>query len=418
MFLKSLVLENVRCFENLSLDFSEPEESIRRWTIVIGENGTGKSTILRAAALVTCGSDALVEHLDDPNTWIRNGADGCKISAQLQTKAGEVRDISISINKGDSRSDVISASKSTLEPLDDAIEKSSRNYFVTGYGASRRLSSASLGKEGGRYGHVRARSVATLFDYDTTLNPLESWAMDVDYRNPKGGMETIRSVLAGFLPGLKFIEIDKKERQLIFDTPDGKVPLHQLSDGYKSVAAWIGDLLYRITNIFEDYRNPLHTRGVLIIDEIDLHLHPLWQRALHEFLNDRLPNMQMLVTTHSPMFVQQLGLDQVQYLKRAQRSVNLYEFGANPSQMLISQLLVSEAFGVPTDESLSTERIKDRYRDLRDKSDLTEVEQEEVQELSSKLATTVQSSRSEEDLSEDQAELLERISSELQEWKK
>lgn len=419
MFLRSLRLTNVRCFENLELDFTEAKSSNRKWTILIGENGTGKSTILRSAAIVTCGSDAMSELLGQPDSWIRIGENKCQIEAVLQTKSGERREVRLEIDRGDSISDVIARSRSTLSPLDDAIDHSERNYFVTAYGASRRLSGDStFGSKGGRYGHVRARSIATLFDPDVTLNPLESWAMDVDYRNPEGGMETVRSVLAGFLPGLSFIDIDKKRRQLLFETPDGIVPLQYLSDGYQNVAAWIGDLLFRITNIFEDYREPLRIRGVLIIDEVDLHLHPLWQRALYDFLDEKLPNMQMFVTTHSPMMVQQSNSNQVYYLKRDGKSIDLHALSADPSQMLISQLLVSEAFGVPTDESVKTEKRKKRYIALRDEKNLSDSEAGEFEGLKNVLSRAEKISYSENDTQAIQAELIRKISAELKGFKK
>lgn len=92
---------------------------------------------------------------------------------------------------------------------------------------------------------------------------------------------------------------------MIFKTPEGEVPLDDLSDGYQNVAVWVGDLLYRITSTFGDYKSPLKARGVLLIDEIDLHLHTKWQRSLLSFLKNKLPNFQLIVTTHSPMVAQQ-----------------------------------------------------------------------------------------------------------------
>ena len=81
-----------------------------------------------------------------------------------------------------------------------------------------------------------------------------------------------------------------------FQTMDGTVTLGELSDGYQNLAAWIGDLLYRITEAFAHHRQPLHARGLLLIDEIDAHLHPAWQRKLREFLTAKLPNFQIIAT--------------------------------------------------------------------------------------------------------------------------
>ena len=83
-----------------------------------------------------------------------------------------------------------------------------------------------------------------------------------------------------FLPGISFHSIVRDKKQVLFETVDGIISLDQLSDGYQNMAAWIGDLLYRITETFRDYNNPLSARGVLLIDEID--------KADIEFPNDLL----------------------------------------------------------------------------------------------------------------------------------
>jgi hypothetical protein len=95
--------------------------------------------------------------------------------------------------------------------------------------------------------------VASLFDPDALLAPLESWAMDMDYLREKTGIQTVRKVLNNFLPDVSFSRIDKKKGVLLFRTPDGVVPLRLMSDGYKNMACWIGDLLYRIMETFGDY---------------------------------------------------------------------------------------------------------------------------------------------------------------------
>ncbi len=86
------------------------------------------------------------------------------------------------------------------------------------------------------------------------------------------------TALKDLLPGVSLARIDRENRSLIFETQDGELPLDQLSEGYQNMAAVQGDLLYRITEVYRDYKTPLSARGLLLIDEIDLHLHPVWQR--------------------------------------------------------------------------------------------------------------------------------------------
>ena len=331
MFLKSIKLLNVRCFKHLELDFTKDDGSIRKWTILLGANGTGKSTILRALGLITAGSDSLAEVIGDPAYWIRNGSNSCQIEVMLQTGEGEEHQLSLKIPRNDSLTDILSRNKSSLQPLNDALHDSDRNYFVAGYGASRRLASdRTLRRKGSNYRHQRAQSVATLFDNDALLESLEAWAMDLDYRKNDRGIKTVRSVLSSFLPGLKFENIDKERGSLLFKTPDGIVPLQYLSDGYQNVAAWIGDLLRRITDVFDDYSSPLKVRGILMVDEVDLHLHPKWQRFLYSFLQKKLPNLQLIVTTHSAVTAQQAEGQEVHYLTRRGKTISIDRFNLRP----------------------------------------------------------------------------------------
>ena len=273
MFLKSIKLKNFRCFSNHELSFVDDDsnrkkEKIRKTTILLGDNGTGKSNLLKAIGLATAGRDALAELLGDPESWIQVGQKFCQLDAILKTAAGEERHVSLRIEAKDSVSKVLDRAKESLTALDEALEHTNRNYFVLAYGASRRLNvNRSRRAESSEYSHIRARSVSTLFDPDATLTPIESWAMDMDYLKKRGAMSIISKVMLEFLRGISFSKIDKKKGQLMFSTPLGTIPMSQLSDGYQNVAAWTGDLLYRITETFDDYKAPLKTRGLLLIDE-------------------------------------------------------------------------------------------------------------------------------------------------------
>jgi hypothetical protein len=239
--------------------------------------------------------------------------------------------------------------------------------------------------------------------------------MDLDYLLEDGtGIDTVRSVLSDFLPDIRFHHIDKQMGRLMFETIDGIVPLRSLSDGYQSAAAWIGDLLYRVTEVFEDYKSPLEARGLLLIDEVDLHLHPNWQRQLLSFLGTRLPNFQVIVTTHSPMTAQQANRGELFYLTREHRRVRIDQFTGNPRDLLISQLLMTDAFGLESDESLELQEMKDQYRRLRDQEQLSPQEKATLSGLTKALAERPFGIRSNLQLKEEQVELLLKIEEELE----
>jgi len=391
MFLKHISLQNFKCLEDIQLSFTNDEDHIRKWTLILGENGTGKSNFLKAVALVTAGSNAIGQLLGDANSWIRNGADSCTINAILETKKGEERKITLRINKDSNLSEIIHLNNTALNLIDNAIDNAQRNYFVVAYGASRRLSDEnSMNLEKESYG--RFNNIKNLFFSSYTLNPLASWIIDIDYQSGADGIRLIKGTLNDFLPGTRFNSIDKLKKRVLFETADGIVPLEQLSDGYQNMAAWIGDLLYRVTQTFRDYKKPLEARGLLLIDEIDLHLHPKWQRKLLEFISNKLPNFQVIAATHSPLTAQQADEGELYALKRDAKTckISIIPFIGSPKSLLVNQLLMTPIFGLETDESLEVEKTKKTYDELKSKEEnLTENQQEEFEVVKKKLKQTL-----------------------------
>ena len=419
MFLKSIHLNNVKCFSDIDLSFENENGGIRKWTLLLAENGMGKSTLLKAIALVTGGSDAITDLLGEPSDWIRYKTQKCEISAVLVTNEKEERKINLRIEPEDTRADVIVRNKESLAWLDEALNRRNRDYFVLGFGASRRLNTVNSRRaKTSVFTNNRAQRVATLFDPDAATTSIDSWAMDLDYLENRTGLETIRKVLSNLLPEVKFHRIDKPSGHLLFDTPDGIVPLHCLSDGYLAMAAWIGDLLFRVLENSDDLKEqPLTTKGLLLIDEVDLHLHPKRQRELFSFLNEWLPNFQFVATTHSPMTAQQAGEGELHCLMRERGKIRIYPFSGTPKTLLLHQLVMSPMFGLDTDESKSVEDMKNRYRSLRDKADLSAKEQAELDKLTTTITELPLGGRASMTLSDEHTQLLRKIEQELQEGK-
>ena len=365
MFLSHLSLTNVRTVGSMELDFSAGTNSNRRWTFLLGENGCGKSSVLKATALLLAGSAALPELLGEPDHWIRHGARQCRIAAKLNLR-GAPQTVTLVIRRGDGLMAIYQRNVAAFQVLDDAIAQANRHCFILGYGACRHPSSASAGI-GSTTQNARARGLTSLFNADTPLVTLEQWAMDLDYRKGRHALEAMRHALDRLLPGVVFTGIDKERRQLLFKTQDGEVPLRQLSDGYQSMAAWCGDLLFRITERYPLRKDPLNVRGLLLIDEIDLHLHPNWRRMLISFLSETLPNFQFLVTTHSALTAQQCGTGALHVLRRVGRSQSpkLVSFVGEPRTMLLHQLLLSPMFNLSSLDSVAVQQARLQIGTLR-----------------------------------------------------
>ena len=420
MFLKEIKLTNFKCHSDLYLSFEEniDEAPIRKTTFLLGENGTGKSALLKAVALITAGSGSLSDMLGTSDDWIKNGTEFCEVAATLRTADGEERNIKLRIDRGAGLKQIIDMNSESLDLIDRALGHADRNYFVLGYGASRRLNRDPHLTTPRDFSSIRSYSIHSLFNPDATLVSLASWAIDLDYTGKGEGLDTVRKALNAFLfQDVTFSHIDREKKQLIFQTPDGEIPLNQLSDGYQNVAAWVGDLMYRINETFRDFKDPLIARGLLLIDEIDLHLHPRWQRQLHTFLKKRLPNFQVIVTTHSPLTAQQANEFELYALRREDGKTELVPFIGAPNMMLLHQILMSPIFGVETDESLRVEEAKTEVREIELKENKTDEDEAILQKHSELLEQVPINDQSNSLFSPKDFELLKQINEELKSQK-
>src|SRR5262245_21051672 len=128
MFLRELTIHNLRAITDLRLSFESFEGATRKWTLILGENGCGKSTVLRAAALLFAGSDALSQLLGhEVNSWIRYGAQEASIAATVMTASGETRSVTLRLPRDASISRLFEVNKGTLSQLDAALSHAERN---------------------------------------------------------------------------------------------------------------------------------------------------------------------------------------------------------------------------------------------------------------------------------------------------
>ncbi len=376
----------------MSVDFRSiaPNEKTRRWTVLLGENGCGKSTVLKSIALLLAGSEALPDLLGSPDQWIHNDAKQATISATICTTEGDERTLTLSLHRGDGRDTVIKRNSKGLRQLDAALRKADRNYFIAGYGAFRRppdttrRSSIGSSREQGR-----AAQLGSMFSLGHELVSLEQWAMDLDYVVGTEGSGIIAEALGKLLPGMRFKGIDKRKRAVVMATADGDVPLGQLSEGYQAMAAWAGDLLFRMTEAFKDRKDPLAARGVMLIDEMDMHLHPVWKRNLVDFLDNAFPNLQIIATTHSPLSIQQCGEGELFVVRRETAGPTLVPFAGDPSRLRLSELFLSPLIGLQTLDSPKVAALREEARTIELKSgSRSEVEVAQLRSIQEQLEGT------------------------------
>ncbi|MBW3372470.1 ATP-binding protein [Hymenobacter norwichensis] len=407
----SLSLENVRSFgEKQTISFARPDGRPAQWTIILGDNGVGKTTVLKSLA-------ALMPTEQPPPAGKYGPAyfSFRRPEWQLRRNKGEKPTFMYFTARGGALlSDPDWLEKASreigmiLEFLSPSSKLRSSNEFMDkdypeaktiicyGYGAGRSIGNSTLGQV-----QDMADTCISLFnDKADLLNP-EEWFLQADYRvksdsydrRTKQNFIQLHTALLKVLEDVDMIKVSpatsggNPEQGLQFHTPYGWVRLRDMSLGYQTLAVWLTDFASKLFIRYPDSPNPLEEPAIVLIDEIDLHLHPSWQRKLIGFLSGIFKNTQFIATAHSPLVVQAAG-DQpsganVVLLKREGDQTIVYQGEDLPDvrSWRLDQILSSELFDEVPAHSPDTEKKLQRRDALLAKSRLSASEKKELTEL-------------------------------------
>ncbi len=130
-------------------------------------------------------------------------------------------------------------------------------------------------------------------------------------------LELVNRAIEALVPEVKNLEVDRSSgrARLMVDNFGNRVNIAQLSQGQKMLVALSGDLARRLVKLNPDSDTPLHSHGIVVIDEIELHLHPKWQQEILIGLQETFPNLQFIVTTHSPQVLSTVDKDCIRILR-------------------------------------------------------------------------------------------------------
>jgi hypothetical protein len=171
-------------------------------------------------------------------------------------------------------------------------------FFLVAYGATRRVDprgDIDLTSRD-RFRKPRYQRVAGLFEDYVALASPATWVAGLASR---GRLEEGIALLNGLLPADVRGVIEGTS--VLFDVAGTRLPFTALSDGYRGFIGWVGDLLHQLTTVTPPGRNLTDTAGVVIVDEIDVHLHPEWQLTVVSDVARALPMLQFFFTSHSPL---------------------------------------------------------------------------------------------------------------------
>jgi predicted ATP-binding protein involved in virulence len=194
-------------------------------------------------------------------------------------------------------------------------------------------------------------------------------------------VEMASEITEGF--SIKFIRIGEDERGLFpqFKTPGGDVPVGVLSQGTQSIIQWLAHLLFGYAEYYGYPPNLEEKPGILIIDEIDAHLHPSWQRRIIPTLTKYFPNLQIFCSTHSPLMLAGLKAGQVQLLRRDEN--NKVTVSRNEQDIIgwSADEILRTFLDVPSPTDLGTVRHLERLQQLERKENLSAEETQELEQL-------------------------------------
>lgn len=415
MYVSKLKIQGMRGFvgrRSVDLDFTRPDGSHAGWTVLAGRNGSGKTTMLQAIALALAGED----FVPDLDSWlgVRQAKRAFISSTIVQDPEFDggfdfgPQEIKVEWSEETSRNRPKWSNSSKRRSPRQLGQYEGDGWFYAGYGPFRRLSSTALGRAESK-SRARYAGLRTLFDEDISLVEGVGWLIEQHlYRLEKrtGAQQTLDAALAvigdGMLPeGYQVSRVDSDG--LWIRQNDDEVPLRQMSDGYRTVTALVVDIIRQMSVAFrtlqvseQNGRPTLSYPGVVLIDEVDAHLHVSWQKYIGEWLKSHFPQIQFIVTTHSPYVCQSAdpgGLVRLAGPDEPDRprvvEQDLYQrivYGSGDDAIL------TELFGIETPYSAEAEKLRQRVGNLEEKVLNGEASPEDVAEyrrLSEQLTSSL-----------------------------
>lgn len=337
----------------------------QRLSVFVGVNGAGKSTVLDALALALSWAANRIRHsgssgrpIDEAE--ITNGKSTAAIELTCQTESGKVE---WKLSK--SRAGHAAEDKSSFNQLSEyarfvqgRISETSERFdlpLFAYYPVNRAVLDIPLRiREKHRFTLLTAYDDAltaganfrTFFEWFREREDLENenrkyldeLIKPEGFSFPDRQLEAVRHALSSFLPEFKNLTVRRNPLRMEVEKQGQRLSVNQLSDGEKCMIALIGDMARRLSIANPTLDNPLMGHGIVMIDEIDLHLHPKWQRLVVPKLLEVFPNCQFIVSTHSPHVITHVQPESLYMLQQTPHGVQVdrprESFGKNVDRVL------------------------------------------------------------------------------------
>jgi hypothetical protein len=420
MYIRRVVLTNIKGFETADLDFCPGGEEFAGWAVVTGDNGSGKTALLRAIALAILGPEQSRGLIQDLTGWVSHGEDFGSISVEIRPNHNYDKTqkggypiqgtfwAEVEIGKDESGvawevrpADIFRNKKKSA--VNGPWAQSTPGWSALAYGPFRRLYGSSPDAQRLMVLPGRIPRFATLFKEDATLAECEEWVRELQYKKLEGNQEeavALENLLA--LIGNEFLRhgvtVDRVDSNGIWllDSAKRRVPLIDMSEGYRSALATLIDIFRHMVQVYgpkivskdpEGYAF-VDKPGIVLIDEIDTHLHPDWQREIGFWLQRHFPQVQFIVSTHSPLVCPAANSGRIYHLGTVGENGDHQEpfrLSTEDYERVIAgkpdQILVSPAFGLVQTRSPRAVRAREKHARLMSKRLAGELSTDDMEEL-------------------------------------
>ena len=428
MYLERIEIQNIRSIENAVWDngFSPPAGA--GWHVLIGDNGTGKTSFLRATALALVGPSEAKALRQDWNEWLRRdqqrGSVRLTVSRNRQydpfsgpgAPPNDLLTAGLVLARG--TDNTVNLTKTATRPNPEhSLWADKGGWFSASYGPFRRFSGGSNEDEKMFRSNSRLAPHLSVFGENIALTETIQWLQDLKFKELEKELDTYHTLESrlllrlthfvnqnGFLPNQTFLKSVSSSGVVFTDGNGCDIAVEELSDGYRSVLSMTFELIrqmqkaYPNDNIFSGDLTKVIVPGVVLIDEVDAHLHPSWQRQIGLWFREHFPNIQFIVTTHSPFVCQAADVGTVYRLPRPGSSEKAgMVTGTDLDRLLFGNILDAYSTDMFRTGATRSEEAKKRQQRLAELNmaelmrDLTNTERAEMESLRATLPTAAHS---------------------------
>jgi len=361
VYIEKIELKNFKCFSTLTINLSKRVITSKDepWLVFLGENGVGKSSLIKAVALALMGQN----YLDTLNL------DASKI-LKFRTTSGYIR---IHGSKKGELFEVTFNKKSKFLTSNIKVPPC----YLLGYGSTRLLPKGNLKPEI----NINYIKTKNLFDYSVSLSDAKSWLIKSPLKMFNQVAKSLKDLL--LLDQDDVIKRYKNKLYIGYSKSKNRIDVEELSDGYKSIFAITVDIIQTLSKNNLAFET---AEAIVLIDELGTHLHPRWKMEVVNRLRKAFPKIQFIVTTHEPLCLRGLQENEVSVLKKNEdgKIISITDL-PNPSDFRVDQLLTSEYFGLNSTLDSKTEEDFKEYYNLLAKENRTIDEENRVKALNEEL---------------------------------